>query len=81
MKKLFLVLTFAIFGYTSTAQGVFKIGPSISTAVGKTGDAHGIVLGADAYFYFTKIDAVLELGATAGFRAFTGEKDYKKSWF
>ena len=81
MKKLVVLFAFALFGYTATAQGVFKIGPSISTSVGETGDAHGIVIGADAYLYFTNIDAVLELGVTAGFRAYTGEKDYKDLGF
>lgn len=59
----------------------FKIGPSISTAVGDTGDAHGLVIGADAYYYFTNIDSFINLGATAGFRAFTGEKDFNDIGF
>ena len=81
MKKLVVLFAFALFGYTATAQGVFKIGPSISTSVGETGDAHGIVIGADAYLYFTNIDGVLELCVTAGFRAYTGEKDNKDLGF
>lgn len=74
MKKLlFVVLAVIAFQFSSNAQ-TFKIGPNIGYAVGDAGDFHSIVIGADAYYYFTDIDSFLEIGLTGGFRAYTGEE-------
>ena len=81
MKNIFLFFVLTCFGSAIVQAQTFKIGPSISTAVGDTGDAHSLVIGADAYYYFTDVDAVVALGATAGFRAFTGEKDFNDIGF
>jgi len=76
MKKLlFIALAVIAFQFSGNAQ-TFKVGPSISIAVGDAGDAHNIVIGADAYYYFTDIDSFIEIGLTGGFRAFTGEEDF-----
>ena len=77
MKKLLLVAVVALFSMTSMNAQTFKVGGSVGIGVGDTADAHGLVIGLDAYYYFTDIDALIELGATAGFRSFTGEEDFK----
>jgi len=85
MKKLFLFMTLALFALNVNAQdevsdtsgaksnGTFKIGASIGIPVADAADISTFVLGVDAYYYFTSIDAFLELGVTAGFRNFFGD--------
>lgn len=79
MKKLLLFAAVLLFGISVTQAQTFKIGPSVSYVVGDAGDAHSVALGADAYYYFTDVDAVVELGLTAGFRAYTGKKEIQFS--
>lgn len=71
----------ATFSFASMNAQTFKVGPSLSYAVGDTGDAHGLVIGADIYYYFTDIDDFINIGATAGFRAFTGQENFKNIGF
>ena len=70
MKKLVLVFVVALFGYTATAQGVFKIGGTVGVAVSDAGDVADWALGIDAYYMFEKEDAFINFGPTVGFRNF-----------
>ena len=74
MKKLFLIAVISALGFSATAQ-TFKVGASVGIPLADASDISSFVLGADAYYYFSKIDAPIELGVTAGFRNFFG-KDY-----
>ena len=73
MKKLLLVTVVALFSMTSMNAQTFKVGASIGIPVADAKDISTFVLGVDAYYYFTNVDAVVELGATAGFRNFFGD--------
>ena len=73
MKKLLLVTVVALFSMTSMNAQTFKVGASIGIPVADAADISTFVLGVDAYYYFTNVDAVVELGATAGFRNFFGD--------
>jgi len=68
MKKLVVLFVIAVFGYTATAQGVFKIGATAGVAVSDAGDVADWALGVDAYYMFEKVDAVINFGPTVGFR-------------
>lgn len=70
MKKLVVLFAFALFGYTATAQGVFKIGATAGIAVSDAGDVADWALGVDAYYMIEKEDAVINFGPTVGFRNF-----------
>ncbi|SDS22793.1 hypothetical protein SAMN04515667_1699 [Formosa sp. Hel1_31_208] len=70
MKKLLVLFAFALFGYTATAQGVFKIGATAGVAVSDAGDVADWALGVDAYYMIEKVDAVINFGPTIGFRNF-----------
>lgn len=70
MKKLFLLAALALFSYTATAQGVFKIGGTVGAAVSDAGDVADWALGIDAYYMIEKEDAFFNFGPTVGFRNF-----------
>ena len=73
MKKLFLCAVIAVFSVASMQAQTFKIGATLGLPVADASDISTFVLGVDAYYYFTDIDALIEIGATAGFRNFFGE--------
>jgi len=73
MKKLLLVAVVALFSMTSMNAQTFKVGATIGLPAADAADISTFVLGVDAYYYFTNVDAVVELGATAGFRNFFGD--------
>jgi len=74
MKKLFFLSLFSIFVMSSVNAQTFKLGGSIGIPVADASDISTFVLGIDAYYYFTDIDALVEIGATAGFRNFFGDE-------
>lgn len=74
MKKLLFVTAIAVFSLTSLNAQTFKIGASLGLPAADASDISTFVLGVDAYYYFTDIDAVVEVGATAGFRNFFGDE-------
>lgn len=82
MKKSILLL-FALTIYSGIqAQGVFKIGGNIGVGVSDAGDIADFSLGADAYYMFEKVDAVLNFGPTIGFQNFfTDFSDAKDALF
>lgn len=74
MKKL-LILGLLVFGGLFSAQAqTFKVGASVGIPAADAADLSNFVLGVDAYYYFTGIDAFIEIGATAGFRNFFGDE-------
>jgi len=75
MKKLLLVAALAVFSFTSMNAQTFKIGASAGVAVSDAGDVADWALGVDAYYYFTDVDDVVELGVNAGFRNFFMSED------
>lgn len=75
MKKLLLLVVFVLFGLSTLQSQTFKIGASIGLPTGDSAFFSTFVLGADAYYYFSKVDAIVEIGATAGFRNFFGDKN------
>ena len=70
MKKVLLVLSLALFSYTVSAQGVFKIGATVGVAASDADEIADWALGVDAYYMFAKEDAFLNIGPTIGFRNF-----------
>ena len=74
MKKLFFLSLFSIFVMSNVNAQTFKLGGSIGIPVADASDISTFVLGIDAYYYFTDIDALVEIGATAGFRNFFGDE-------
>ena len=76
MKKLFLCAAIAVFSVSAMQAQTFKIGGTVGLPVADASDLSTFVLGIDAYYYFTDIDAFIEIGATAGFRNFFG-KDFE----
>ena len=73
MKKLLLVAALAVFSFSSMNAQTFKIGASLGLPAADAADISTFVLGVDAYYYFTNIDAPVELGLNAGFRNFFGD--------
>ena len=73
MKKLLLVTVIAVFSVATLQAQTFKIGATLGLPVADASDISTFVLGIDAYYYFTDIDAFIEIGATAGFRNFFGD--------
>ncbi|WP_193711168.1 hypothetical protein [Salegentibacter sp. BLCTC] len=74
MKKLTLLIVF-IFGITTAMNSqTFKLGASAGIPTADAGDISSFVLGVDAYYYFTNVDAFAELGLNAGFRNYFGEE-------
>jgi hypothetical protein len=74
MKKLLLVAVVTCFSLTCMNAQTFKVGASIGLPAADAADFSTFVLGVDAYYYFTNVDAFVELGATAGFRNFFGDE-------
>ena len=74
MKKLFVLSLFTIFFMSNVKAQTFKVGASLGLPVGEVADFSSFVLGVDAYYYFSKIDAPVEIGVTAGFRNFFGKE-------
>lgn len=75
MKKLFAITVFSLFMFSTVQSQTFKLGGSLGIAAADASDISSLVLGLDAYYYFTDVDAVVELGATAGFRYFKGKEE------
>ena len=74
MKKL-LIIALVLFGYTATAQGVFKIGATAGVAASDAKEISDWALGVDAYYMFEAEDAILNFGPTVGFRNFFMSED------
>lgn len=74
MKKLLLLVAITTFCFTNMkAQGVFKIGANVGLPSADASDGYTFTLGADVYYYFTKIDATAQFGLNAGFRNYFGD--------
>ena len=73
MKKLFLAAVVAVFSVASMQAQTFKVGATLGLPAADASDISTFVLGVDAYYYFTDVDALIEIGATAGFRNFFGD--------
>ena len=71
MKKLFLAAVVAVFSVASMQAQTFKVGATLGLPAADASDISTFVLGVDAYYYFTDVDALIEIGATAGFRNLT----------
>ena len=73
MKKLCLAAIIAVFSVTAMQAQTFKLGATVGIPAADASDISTFVLGIDAYYYFTDIDALIQIGATAGFRNFFGD--------
>jgi hypothetical protein len=73
MKKLFFAAAIAVFSVTAMQAQTFKLGATLGLPMADASDISTFVLGVDAYYYFTDVDAFIEIGATAGFRNFFGD--------
>lgn len=74
MRKLLLIQVFLLCCISAVQSQTFKIGASLGLPAADASDISSFVLGADAYYYFTDIDAVVEIGGTAGLRNFFGKE-------
>jgi len=74
MKKLLLLMCIALFSLTSANAQTFKLGASFGLPAADASDISNLVIGIDAYYYFTDIDAPIEFGLNAGFRNFFGDE-------
>lgn len=74
MKKLMLCLTAILFIGSVQAQGTFKIGAMAGIPLGDASDVSSFVLGADAYYFFGKRNALVTVGPTVGFRNYFGDE-------
>ena len=74
MKKLLIIAFIATFGIMNLQAQTFKIGASIGLPMADAADITSVVLGVDAYYYFTDVDAFFELGANVGYRNFFGDE-------
>ena len=74
MKKLMLCLVVILFAGVAQAQGTFKIGVMAGIPLSDASDVSTSVLGADAYYFFGKRNALLTLGPTVGFRNYFGDE-------
>ena len=72
MKKIFLTLLLCL-TLVSLAQSQFLIGVNAGVPVGDASDLYVFSAGADAYYMFGEPDALLKLGATAGFINYFGD--------
>lgn len=70
MKKLLFIIAIVVLSITSVNAQTFKIGASAGVAASDAGDISDWALGVDAYYYFTDVDAIVEIGVNAGFRNF-----------
>ena len=73
MKKLIFAAAIAVFSVTAMQAQTFKVGATLGLPMADASDISTFVLGVDAYYYFTDVDAIIEIGATAGFRNFFGD--------
>ena len=67
-------MSIAALSLTSLNAQTFKIGASLGLPTADASDFTSLVLGVDAYYYFTDIDAPIEFGLNAGFRNFFGDE-------
>ncbi len=74
MKKFFLFSIFAVIISAGVNAQTFKLGASVGVPAADAEDISNLVIGVDAYYYFTDIDSFIEVGATAGFRNFFGDE-------
>ncbi|NVJ88090.1 MAG: hypothetical protein HWD82_01425 [Flavobacteriaceae bacterium] len=74
MKKLLLLICIALFSFSSANAQTFKLGGSVGLPAADASDITSLVIGVDAYYYFTNIDAPIEFGLNAGFRNFFGDE-------
>ena len=73
MKKL-LIPIIALFAIGTISAQTFKIGASAGIPTSDASDISSFVIGIDAYYYFTDIDALLEIGLNAGYRNYFGKE-------
>jgi len=74
MKKLIIIFFFGLFTLPNLNAQTFKLGASLGLPAADAADISSFALGIDAYYYFTDIDAIVEIGGTAGFRNFFGDE-------
>lgn len=74
MKKLFLIAVITVFSMPVIQAQTFKIGGTIGLPTADASDFSTMVLGVDIYYYFTEVDALIQIGGTAGFRNFFGDE-------
>ena len=74
MKKLMLCLVAVLLMGSLQAQGTFKIGVMGGIPTADASDISNFVLGADAYYFFGKRNALVTIGPTVGFRNYFGEE-------
>jgi len=72
MKKIILLVAIVL-GVSAQAQ-TFKVGAVVGLPAADASDLSSLVVGLDAYYYFTDVDDFLEIGATAGFRNYFGDE-------
>ena len=73
MKKLLLLTALVLLSYSTAQAQTFKIGASAGLPAADAADLSSFVLGADIYYYFTNVDALIQIGAATGFRNFFGK--------
>lgn len=74
MKKLLILFVFLFCGLSTLQSQTFKFGATAGIPLSDAKDAYTFTLGVDAYYYFTNIDALVAIGATAGYRNFFGDE-------
>lgn len=75
MKKLILLVVFALFGGVAQAQKGFKIGGHIGAPVGDASDISAFTMGFDAA-YMWNITKGLDIGITSGYSHFFGKNNW-----
>ena len=73
MRKIALVLILALAGVTHLEAQTFKIGATAGIPMADAADISDFVVGVDAYYFFTDVDAFFQAGINAGFRNFFGK--------
>ncbi|SEQ37142.1 hypothetical protein SAMN05421824_1477 [Hyunsoonleella jejuensis] len=73
--KLFIAVLLFSGSLCLNAQ-TFKIGASAGLPTADASDISSFVLGVDAYYFFTDVDALIEIGLNAGYRNYFG-KEYE----
>mgnify|MGYP000203078540 CR=1 FL=1 len=72
MKKLVLIITVAIFGFTATAQD-FRAGFNVGLPTGDAGDFYTFNLGVDLS-YMWNVSETFDAGLVAGYSHFMGDE-------
>ena len=74
MKRSLILAVLAVLAWTGTQSQTFKIGASLGLPMADAADITTVVVGVDAYYYFTDVDAFFQLGANVGYRNFFGDE-------